>query len=43
MLLDLAARLGLPLDHAAAIRSTLPAFSLGDLAAARPLIDPGLR
>lgn len=38
--LDAAARLGLPIDHARAIRSTLPAFALGPAAAARPLILP---
>jgi glycosyltransferase involved in cell wall biosynthesis len=38
--LDLAARMGLPLDHAAAIRATLPAFALSALAEARPLIRP---
>lgn len=38
--LDLLARSGLPIDHASAIRSTLPAFALGSAAAARPLILP---
>ena len=38
--LDLAARIGLPLDHASAIRATLPAFALGPAASARPLVVP---
>ncbi len=40
--LDLAARIGLPLDHASAIRATLPAFALGPAASARPLVVPAL-
>ena len=40
--LDLAARIGFPLDHASAIRSTLPAFALGPAASARPLIVPSM-
>ncbi len=38
--LDAAARLGLPIDHARAIRATLDAFALGPAAVARPLILP---
>lgn len=38
--LDVAARLGLPIDHARAIRATLPAFALGPAAAMRPLVLP---
>lgn len=40
--LDAAARLGLPIDHARAIRATLSAFSLGPAARARPLILPAV-
>ncbi|MBM3534888.1 MAG: glycosyltransferase [Alphaproteobacteria bacterium] len=40
LLLDAAARLGLPIDHARAIRATLSAFALGAAAAARPLVLP---
>ena len=40
--LDLAARIGLPLDHASAIRATLPAFALGAAASARPLVVPAM-
>lgn len=40
--LDLAARIGFPLDHASAIRATLPAFALGPAASARPLVVPAM-
>jgi glycosyltransferase involved in cell wall biosynthesis len=38
--LDLAARFGLPIDHARAIRATLSAFALGPAASRRPLVLP---
>jgi glycosyltransferase involved in cell wall biosynthesis len=40
--LDVVARIGLPIDHARAIRATLPAFALGPAASARPLILPAV-
>ncbi len=40
--LDVAARIGLPIDHARAIRATLAAFELGPAAVARPLILPAV-
>ncbi|MBM3548475.1 MAG: glycosyltransferase family 2 protein [Alphaproteobacteria bacterium] len=42
LLLDVAARIGLPIDHARAIRATLSAFALGPAASARPLILPAV-